>query len=246
MNVYSKIPLYLLSAGLTFAAAAPVLAACVSNDCSALGYTKSESACSGDIIRCPFDTSKVFCKEGCNVANCKECEEGSSTSCKTCEDGYSMVFGFNGNPNLCVKLQPIEPTPCNVPNCKVCELGSSTSCNTCEDGYMELVDLINGGPTTCVKQLNPIKPPSGSTCNGVSLTCGNNKYCCPTNTGITSCSQINSGQTYKCYIENINNAGMCSLDEKPVTCNGVSYCCSGSMSANSYCNNPTLNCRRNY
>lgn len=63
MNVYSKIPLYLLSAGLTFAAAAPALAACVSNDCSALGYTKSESACSGDIIRCPFDTSKVFCKE---------------------------------------------------------------------------------------------------------------------------------------------------------------------------------------
>ena len=197
MNVYSKIPLYLLSAGLTIAAAAPALAACVSNDCSALGYTKSESACSGDIIRCPFDTSKVFCKEGCNVANCKECEEGSSTSC-----------------------------------------------NTCEDGYMELVDLINGGPTTCVKQLNPIKPPSGSTCDGVSLTCGNNKYCCPTNTGITSCSQINSGQTYKCRIENINNAEMCSLDEKPVTCNGVSYCCSGSMSASFYCNNPTLNCRR--
>lgn len=63
MNVYSKIPLYLLSAGLTIAAAAPVLAACVSNDCSALGYTKTESYCDGDIIRCPFDTSKVFCKE---------------------------------------------------------------------------------------------------------------------------------------------------------------------------------------
>ena len=63
MNVYSQIPLYLLSAGLTFAAAAPALAACVSNDCSALGYTKTESYCDGDIIRCPFDTSKVFCKE---------------------------------------------------------------------------------------------------------------------------------------------------------------------------------------
>ncbi len=133
---------------------------------------------------------------------------------------------------------------CSVANCKECVSGSSTSCKTCEDGYMELVDLTNGGPTTCVKQLNPIKPPSGSTCNGVSLTCGNNKYCCPTHTGITSCSQINSGQIYQCYIENINNAGICSLDEKPVTCNGVSYCCSGSMSASFYCNNPTLNCRR--
>ena len=36
-------------------------AACVSGDCTALGYTKSESECSGDIIRCPFDTNKVFC-----------------------------------------------------------------------------------------------------------------------------------------------------------------------------------------
>ena len=37
-------------------------AACVSGDCTALGYTKSESECGGDIIRCPFDTSKVFCR----------------------------------------------------------------------------------------------------------------------------------------------------------------------------------------
>lgn len=196
MNVYSKIPLYLLSAGLTFAAAAPALAACVSNDCSALGYTKSESACSGDIIRCPFDTSKVFCKEGCNVANCKECEEGSSTSCKTCEDGYTLSFSLNGAPRVCYKLQPIEPTPCNVPNCKVCELGSSTSCNTCEDGYMELVDLINGGPTTCVKQLNPdpINPGLDS-CQAPNHSCGNG-VCCPAS---VSCAAANSGPGYMCF-----------------------------------------------
>jgi len=39
------------------------LAACVPGDCIGLGYTKSEASCEGDIIRCPFDTSKVFCKE---------------------------------------------------------------------------------------------------------------------------------------------------------------------------------------
>lgn len=38
-------------------------AACVTGDCAAMGYTKTESTCDGDIIRCPFDTSKVFCKE---------------------------------------------------------------------------------------------------------------------------------------------------------------------------------------
>ena len=36
-------------------------ASCVTGDCSALGYTKSENECSGDIIRCPFDTNQVFC-----------------------------------------------------------------------------------------------------------------------------------------------------------------------------------------
>lgn len=36
---------------------------CVSNDCLALGYDKTPAFCNGDIIRCPFDTSKVYCKE---------------------------------------------------------------------------------------------------------------------------------------------------------------------------------------
>ncbi len=64
MTFNYKLSLNLLAAGFSltyFTAFAQ--AACVSNDCSALGYNKSESACSGDIIRCPFDTSKVFCKE---------------------------------------------------------------------------------------------------------------------------------------------------------------------------------------
>lgn len=90
MNVYSKIPLYLLSAGLTITAAAPALDACVSNDCSALGYTKSESYCDGDIIRCPFDTSKVFCKEGCRVSNCAACIKGKPNYCSTCYSGYNL------------------------------------------------------------------------------------------------------------------------------------------------------------
>jgi len=38
-------------------------AACIPGDCTSLGYTKSEASCEGDIIRCPFDTSKVFCRE---------------------------------------------------------------------------------------------------------------------------------------------------------------------------------------
>ncbi len=64
MTFNLKLSLNLLAAGFSLTyLAAPAQAACVSGDCSALGYNKSESACSGDIIRCPFDTSKVFCKE---------------------------------------------------------------------------------------------------------------------------------------------------------------------------------------
>ena len=39
-------------------------AACVPADCSAMGYTKSASDCNGtDMIKCPFDTNKVWCVE---------------------------------------------------------------------------------------------------------------------------------------------------------------------------------------
>ncbi len=37
-------------------------ATCVPADCSAMGYTKSASDCDGsDMIKCPFDTNKVWC-----------------------------------------------------------------------------------------------------------------------------------------------------------------------------------------
>ena len=49
-------------------------AACVTGDCTALGYTKSESECGGDIIRCPFDTSKVFCRAYQPTTKTKACD----------------------------------------------------------------------------------------------------------------------------------------------------------------------------
>lgn len=70
-----------------------VQAACVSSDCNAMGYTKSASYCDGDIIRCPFDTSKVFCKEGCRVSNCAVCSDGDPNYCSTCYPGYNWEYG---------------------------------------------------------------------------------------------------------------------------------------------------------
>lgn len=53
----------LLAAGFSLLAGFAAAQTCVANNCAALGFTKSASNCEGDIIRCPFDTSKVFCKE---------------------------------------------------------------------------------------------------------------------------------------------------------------------------------------
>ncbi len=40
-------------------------ASCVPANCNTLGYTKSASDCDGsDMIKCPFDTDKVWCMEG--------------------------------------------------------------------------------------------------------------------------------------------------------------------------------------
>ena len=63
MTFNSKLSLALMAAGFSVSISAYASAACVTGDCAAMGYNKTESACDGDIIRCPFDTSKVFCKE---------------------------------------------------------------------------------------------------------------------------------------------------------------------------------------
>lgn len=63
MNKYQFSLALLTSAVSLMNVSSSLQAACVNGDCAAMGYTKTESACEGDIIRCPFDTSKVFCKE---------------------------------------------------------------------------------------------------------------------------------------------------------------------------------------
>lgn len=107
MTFNLKLSLNLLAAGFSLSyLAASAQAACVSNDCSALGYNKSESACSGDIIRCPFDTSKVFCKalddncpSGYNKNSCSssEVQTGTQTTqagtkCYKCESYCSYNY----------------------------------------------------------------------------------------------------------------------------------------------------------
>ncbi len=47
-------------------------------DCASLGYTKSASDCSGvTSIKCPFDTSKVFCQKKTTIPTTYPCSSGN-------------------------------------------------------------------------------------------------------------------------------------------------------------------------
>lgn len=65
LNQSYKISLGAISCGIAmFSTSATALSQnCVSNNCITLGFTMNEAYCDGNIIRCPFDTSKVYCKE---------------------------------------------------------------------------------------------------------------------------------------------------------------------------------------
>lgn len=112
-------------------------AACVYGDCSALGFTKDESLCEGDIIRCPFDTSKVFCKESskaeCSVANCAQCTDYSSTYCAVCTSGYHLEYGS------CIK-------DAKMVNLEVCI--QMPSCSNCDEYYKLMSLSLKQGSTT--------------------------------------------------------------------------------------------------
>lgn len=115
MTFYSNTSLNLLTIGFSLSCLAfTANAACVPSDCNALGYNKSENTCSGDIIRCPFDTSKVFCKalddncpSGYDKAECKssEVQTGTKTTqagskCYKCEDYCTYNYDTYNSSNL--------------------------------------------------------------------------------------------------------------------------------------------------
>ena len=126
----------LLAAGFSLLAGSAAAQTCVANNCAALGFTKSAGNCEGDIIRCPFDTSKVFCKEkiACSLPVCKDKvtskPENSSfvtTSCADCSGthtintGWRCNTGYESNGSSCVL-----PTP----SCSVAGYYNGTSCST--------------------------------------------------------------------------------------------------------------------
>ena len=104
MSRLSLSSLFLSSAAvlLVTAAEASAQSCTTAPSCSALGYTKSVSQCSGkNMIKCPFDTALVFCEDGpsCDslgfTDNVSECP-GSYVKCPT--DSSKGKCDFEASP----------------------------------------------------------------------------------------------------------------------------------------------------
>ena len=80
--------------------------------CESLGYTQSASDCSGKpTLKCPFDTTKMFCLETENAASCDKPVVGaflySDMSCSTVYDGTKTTIGiiFDAERRLALALE---------------------------------------------------------------------------------------------------------------------------------------------
>lgn len=103
---------------------------CVNSDCAAMGYTLSASTC-GDLptIKCPFDTTKVFCsKEVCEgfTKGTPSCSDGQTkTLCTEDPDNYYKCSG-----TACTSGYSTASTSCTSSQCKESQ-STNSKCKRC-------------------------------------------------------------------------------------------------------------------
>ena len=138
-------------------------------DCASMGYT--ETSCEGRFVRCPFDTSKLFCAP-CDSTYQYACSGegylgGEGRACNNkyiscvCADGYEW-----DNEN-CISL-------CNSSSSDWCPVHGNCHVNCCTDGTIEPCDTRCGG-SGCVS--------AGGTSSGISSLSSGEYYfwCCDRN-----------------------------------------------------------------
>ena len=174
-----------------------VRAECVpSPNCAEIGYTAT--SCTGDSLKCPFDTSKLFCIP-CDSSYQYTCtgtgQKGKGTSCDgkyvecECNAGYDLV---DGNCVIsCAYTLTSLPTGCSAVSDSCTKNGTtyySSTCTSCKNGY-----TINTG--TC----------KANTCSGYysSKTGCSNYSTCQSGTATKyKCTACNDGYTL--------SSGLCS------------------------------------
>ena len=121
-----------------------VKAECVpTQDCASIGYT--ETSCETQAVKCPFDTSKLFCLP-CDSSYQYSCngtgQKGKGTACNgkyiecECSNGYDLVDG------ACIVSCSYNltslPTGCSAVSDSCIKNGTtyySSTCTSCQYGY---------------------------------------------------------------------------------------------------------------
>src|SRR5574344_1714451 len=107
---------FILIAGLFYTSPSLALVCGTAPDCAEMGYNKSAADCSGEYLKCPFDTSKVACIEA--GANCTDLgfiydctgtyqTGGSSPDCEGKYTYCNCSSGYDWNGSACSKIPAV-------------------------------------------------------------------------------------------------------------------------------------------
>lgn len=128
--------------------------------CDSLGYTKSASDCPNGGIKCPWDTSKMFCYPKAVVED--PCDKVTAvtvpanghcvTTAPTCPSKctkWECDTGYTSSLDMCIK--PFEPVKkCNTGHITlVCD--GRTSCCPESTGYKSCADMKAGSQSGAIK-----------------------------------------------------------------------------------------------
>ena len=135
----------LLAAGFSLLAGSAAAQTCVANNCAALGFTKSADNCEGDIIRCPFDTSKVFCKKAPKPGDILYSDGTISNSVIASKTPVGIVAYVNGSTRFAVSLTEVSKTWSNKYENVSCltNYNSSSTAMTDMNGKTNTMCLVN-------------------------------------------------------------------------------------------------------
>ncbi len=189
-------------------------------DCAELGYMAD--SCEGKFVRCPFNTSKLFCLP-CDSSYKYTCSEtgeiGSGSACNgkyikcNCTDGYDLIDG--ACVASCAYTLTTLPTGCSAADSCV-KNGTtyySSTCTTCKNGY-----TLSSG--TC----------KANTCSGYYTSktgCSNYTTCLSGTTTKYKCTACNTGYTL--------SSGQCKAN----TCDGYYTSVNSNCSSYTTCQSGT-------
>ena len=224
MKILSKKLLLLSFIGLAWGGT-NAFAACTSNpDCATLGYTMTTTECSGlPTIKCPFDTSKIFCDKVLPIT----CTVGSAIyGDGKCYDIYSAPSNvkpvgvvFDATKRLAIALNAVKKDGsagaegikwmeniCTIPGATECS--NYTTCAT--DGRANtdiLLKIIGGECKTCnAAQAVNLYEPNG--CN--STFCKKAKWFIPS--GLELETYVKN-ETVKTTLTQLTNMGLAQFAE---------------------------------